>query len=95
MRISIVFDNNGTILAAWSDAEKADETALGPGESSGYVDIPDGMPDAELHQAVERLLVDIDASALKARPGRKEPNGRQQAISTNNADLVLMEKKTC
>jgi hypothetical protein len=68
MRISIVFDDNGTILAASVAGEDANKPASGPGVSSGYFDLPDDMPDAELRQAVERVLIDLDASELTQSP---------------------------
>ena len=68
MRISIVFDNNGTILAASVGGEDANKSAPGPGVSSGYFDFPDDMPDAELPRAVERVLIDLDASELMQLP---------------------------
>ena len=50
MRFSIVFDNNGTILAAWpDDADRAGKPALGPGENGGYIDIPDDMSATDLY----------------------------------------------
>ena len=57
MRFSIVFDDNGTILAASVGDEEANNAARGPGVSSGCFDISDDLPDAELHQTVERLLI--------------------------------------
>ena len=70
MRFSIVFDDNGTILAASAGEEKANEPAPGPGVNSSYVDIPDDLPDSELKQAVERALIDLDVK--KRTVARKE-----------------------
>jgi hypothetical protein len=72
MRFSIVFDDNGTILAASEGGEEADKPVPGPGVSRGYFEISDDLPEAELHQNVERLLIDLDASKLMQSPARGE-----------------------
>jgi hypothetical protein len=72
MRFSIVFDDNGTTLAASEGGEEADVPLRGPGENIRYFDIPDDTGDAELHQTVERVLTDMDASALAHLPTRRE-----------------------
>ncbi|HEY6682452.1 MAG TPA: hypothetical protein VI030_05745 [Propionibacteriaceae bacterium] len=72
MRFSIVFDDNGTILGASEGGEEVDKPMPDPGVSSGYVEISDDLPDAELHQTVERVLVDLDASELTHSPARGE-----------------------
>jgi len=74
--ISIVFDDNGTILAACVGGEEARKPVSGPGVSSGYFDLPDDMPDAELQQAVERVLIDLDTRRLTPPPVRQEANNR-------------------
>jgi hypothetical protein len=53
MRLSIVFDDNGTILGASVGDDEADRPTLDPGVNSRYLDISDGLPDDELQQAVE------------------------------------------
>ena len=70
MRFSIVFDDNGTVLAASEGGEEIDKPRPGAGVSS--FDISDDLPEAELHQTVERLLVDLDASELRQSPARGE-----------------------
>jgi hypothetical protein len=62
MRFSIVFDDNGTTLAASEGDEKADGPER-PGENIRYFDIPDDLSDGELRQTVERVLTDMDPSA--------------------------------
>jgi hypothetical protein len=71
MRFSIVFDDDGTTLAATEGDEKADVPER-PGENIRYFDIPDDIGDAELRQTVERVLTDMDASALTHLPARTE-----------------------
>jgi hypothetical protein len=76
MKFSIVFDDNGTILAASVGGEDRAKPAPGPGENSANVDIPDGIDDAELPEAVERLFVSMGARKLAKRPaqhGEKSP----------------------
>ena len=71
MRLSIVFDDNGTITAASAGDEEADLPVPGPGKNIGYLDIPDDTRDAELHQTVERVLIDMDAKCSYAFAGSK------------------------
>jgi hypothetical protein len=70
MRLSIVFDDNGTILGASVGDDEADRPTLGPGVNSGYLDISDVLPDDELQQAVESALIDLDVK--KHTAARKE-----------------------
>jgi hypothetical protein len=70
MRFSIVFDDNGTILAASACVAEANEPAAGPGVNSSYIDIPDDLPDSELQQAAECALIDLDVK--KCTVARKE-----------------------
>ena len=71
MRFSIVFDDNGTTLAATEGDQKAD-LPVGPGENIRHFDIPDDLGDGELRQTVERVLTDMDARALTHLPARRE-----------------------
>jgi hypothetical protein len=75
MRLSIVFDDNGTVLAASTAGEEAQKPTPGPGVSTGYFDISDEVPDTELPQTVEGLLIDIDPTKLKRVPAGKEADG--------------------
>ena len=77
MRFSIVFDDNGTILAASVDGKEADQPTLGPGVSSGCFDISDDLPDGELQEAVERLLIDMDVTKFAHVSARKEADDAQ------------------
>jgi|SoiMethySBSTD1v2_1073268.scaffolds.fasta_scaffold215497_2 hypothetical protein len=72
MRFSIVFDDNGTILAASLCNEEAAKPTPGPGTNRGEFDILDDLSDTQLHETVERLLVDMDAMKLTPSPHRKE-----------------------
>jgi hypothetical protein len=66
MRFSIVFDDNGTVLAA-SASQEARRPTPRPGVSTGYFDISDDVPEVELPQTVERLT-DLDPSKLRRVP---------------------------
>lgn len=72
MRFSIVIDDNGTILAASVEGEEIDKPMPGPGVSRGYFGISDDLPDAQLNQTVERLLLDLDTRRLTQSPARGE-----------------------
>jgi hypothetical protein len=71
MRFSIVFDDNGTTLAATEGDQEAD-LPVGPGENIRYFDIPDDLGDGELRQTVERVLTDMDTSAPTHSPAGPE-----------------------
>ena len=71
MRFSIVFDDNGTTLAATEGDQEADVPVPGPGENIRQFDIPNDIGDAELRQTVERVLTDMDASAPTDLPARR------------------------
>jgi hypothetical protein len=64
MRFSIVFDDNGTILAASLACEGDIEPLSGPGENAAEVELPDDMAEAELKDSVERLFLNMDARKL-------------------------------
>jgi hypothetical protein len=60
MRLSIVYDDNGTILSASLDDEKTRKPVFGPGASIADFDVLDHLADEELRETVERLLVEMD-----------------------------------
>jgi hypothetical protein len=72
MRFSLVFDDDGTIIAASVDNAEIDKPKPGPGVSKGYFDISNDEPDVELNHTVERMLVDLDASELKQSTDRRD-----------------------
>ena len=79
MRFSIVFDDNGTILAASEGGEEIDKPRPGPGVSRGYFEISDDLPEAEPHQIVGRLVVDFDANEVTRSPARGEADDTKSA----------------
>jgi hypothetical protein len=72
MRLSIVFDDNGTVLAA-SASEEAHRPTPGPGVSTGYFNISDDVPEVELPQTGERLVADLNPSKLRRVPLERRP----------------------
>jgi hypothetical protein len=72
MRFSLVFDDDGTILAASVDGAEIDKPKPGPGVSKVYFDISSDEPDVELNHTVERMLVDLDARELKQSTDRRD-----------------------
>jgi hypothetical protein len=64
MRFSIVFDDNGTILAASLAGEEVNKMASGPGENATEVDLLDDMAEAELKESAERLFLNMDTKKL-------------------------------
>jgi hypothetical protein len=67
MRFSIVYDENGVILAASLGREDPDKLVPGLTVTSGYVDLPEDMPDGQLRQAVERQLSEMDPRNPKSK----------------------------
>jgi hypothetical protein len=72
MRLSIVYDDNGTILSASLDGEDTRKPVFGPGASIADFDVPDHLANDELRETVEHLLVEMDPRGLTQRPARKE-----------------------
>lgn len=72
MRLSIIYDENGVILAASLGREDPDKLRPGLIVTSSYVELPDDMPDGELRQAVERQLSEMDPRNPEQRHARQE-----------------------
>ena len=74
MRFSIVYDDNGTILAASEGENEVYRPASRPGENTADFGVPDHLADDELHEAVERLFLDLDGKrlALQTLNGEKK-----------------------
>jgi hypothetical protein len=69
MRLSIVCDDNGTILSASDGDDVPDRPVPGPGENAADLDIPDDLPMPVRMKAVERPLVDLDAEEAHTAHG--------------------------
>ena len=70
MRFSIVYDDNGAILSA-AEGDAAGRPAPGSGENVADFDMPDDPQGAGLQEAIERVLVDMDATKLGPRTAKK------------------------
>ena len=64
MRFSIVFDDNGTILAASEGEDEAEMPASRPGENTAGFGVPAQLADDELHEAVEGIFLNLDTKRL-------------------------------
>jgi hypothetical protein len=67
MKLSVVYDDGGTVLAAAISGEDGDEPLPQPGERSGVYEVPDELSGGELHEVVERLKIDVEARKLTLR----------------------------
>lgn len=67
MKLSVVYDNEGTILAAAISGDDGDEPLPQPGESSGVYEVPDELSGGELHEVAQRLKIDAQARKLTVR----------------------------
>jgi hypothetical protein len=72
MRFSIVFDDNGTVLAASVDDQETGKPMPAAGVNRGYFDVSDDLPDVELNHTVEQMLASLDARKLKRSRGQEE-----------------------
>ena len=85
MRFSIVFDDNGANLCASEGDDVTDRPAPGPGENIADFDIPNDPSGAGLQEAIERVLVDVDATRLGPRTAQKSaedgPNLNPHSVS--------------
>jgi hypothetical protein len=71
MRISVVYDDHGEILAATPAGEGADEFLPAEGESVAELDSPEGVAEDELQQLFQHFSVDVDTTTLKQASSRK------------------------
>jgi hypothetical protein len=67
MRVNVVYDNEGNVLAATVVGENADEFVLNEGESADEFDVPGELEDGGLSQLLKDLRVDIREKSLRAR----------------------------
>jgi hypothetical protein len=75
MRLSIVFDGNGTVLAA-SASEEAQRPTPGRGASAGCFDISDDVPEVELPPS---------RRAPASRPGSQQARAGARGEEADNA----------
>jgi hypothetical protein len=67
MRLSIVYDDNGTILAAAEVGPGGDVVLPGAGEHTAEMDVPEQLAEAPPEELLERLQVDVKARQLVDR----------------------------
>jgi hypothetical protein len=64
MRVSLVYDNQGNILAATVAGADADQFVLQPGEHAGEFDVGGESPQDGLSKLLENLRVETDSKKL-------------------------------
>jgi hypothetical protein len=74
MRLSIVCDDNGTILAASQGEDEADKPVGHPGDNTADFGVPDHLAEDDLHESRRTLFLDLDAKrlALQTLKGEKK-----------------------
>jgi hypothetical protein len=66
-RVSVVYDDQGNILAAAHAVAGSDVVQPGPGEQAAVLDLPHALADAGLPEILQRLNVDVEARELIER----------------------------
>ena len=64
MRVNIVYDNQGNILAATVAGEGADQFILQEGEHEGEFDLPGEPSEGGLRELLENARVETDSKKL-------------------------------
>lgn len=67
VRVNVVYDNQGNILAAGVAGEGADQFVVQEGERVDEFDAPGELADGGLAEFLENLRVDVDSKELKQR----------------------------
>jgi hypothetical protein len=67
MRLNIVYDDKGTILAMSEVAPGGDMVLPGPGEHAAEMDVPAEHADIAADELVQRLQVDLESRRLIER----------------------------
>jgi hypothetical protein len=65
MRINVVYDDRGEILAATLAGEGADEFVLAPGENIAELELPEGLAENEVEQLLQNFSVDVTTKTFK------------------------------
>jgi hypothetical protein len=65
MRVNVVYDNEGNMLAATVAGENADKFVLNEGERADDFDVPGELPEGGLAQLLENLRVDVREKRLE------------------------------
>jgi hypothetical protein len=64
VRVNIVYDNQGNILAATVAGEGADQFILQEGEQEGEFDMPGELSEGGLRELLENARVETDSKKL-------------------------------
>jgi hypothetical protein len=64
MRVNIVYDSQGNILAATVAGEEADQFVLQEGEQAGEFDLPGETSDGGLLELLENARIETDSKKL-------------------------------
>jgi hypothetical protein len=67
VRVTVVYDNQGNILAATVAGEEADQFVLQEGEQAGEFDLPGELSDGGLLEFLENARVETDSKKLIGR----------------------------
>jgi hypothetical protein len=67
VRVNIVYDNQGNILAAAVAGEEADQFVVQEGEQASEFDVPGELAEGALRELVENLRVETDSKKLVQR----------------------------
>lgn len=68
MRVNVVFDDQGTILAASEVGDGGDSPVVKEDEYAGEFDMPQELAGAGLQGFVENFVVDMKGNRLMRRP---------------------------
>jgi hypothetical protein len=64
VRVNVVYDNEGSILAATVAGEGADQFVLQEGEQEGEFDLPGELPEGGLCELLEKVQVETHSKKL-------------------------------
>jgi hypothetical protein len=64
VRVNVVYDNQGRILAATVASKEADQFILQEGEQASEFDLPGELPEGGLAELLGSMRVDTDSKTL-------------------------------
>ena len=67
MRITVLYNDRGEVLAATLPREGADQFVAGEGEHSREFELPESVPVDQLDQQLDKLWVDLPSNTLTHR----------------------------
>lgn len=69
MRLNVVYDDQGTILATSEVVPGGDVALPGPGDHTAEMDVPDELAKTAPDELLQRVQVDVEARRLVERRG--------------------------